>query len=142
MQNSSTTVHIVGEDLFNYCAHSWRGFAEAVLQVVSFTVLCFKWSVKKHCVANILQGIWMIFLYENNCNYNSYKFSYKSTLISFFSFRRNQKQESNIYQEGDLVTRNIYLFCFTIYFTGILNSKDFYKRIFLHVIPARIIVPC
>ena len=142
MQNSSTTVHIVGEDLFNYCTHSWRGFAGAVLQVVSFTVLYFKWSVKKHCVAKILQGIWKIFLYENNCNYNSYKFSYKSTLISFFSFRRNQKQESNIYQDGDLVTRNIYLFCFTIYFKGIPNSKDFYKRIFLHVIPARIIVPC
>ena len=33
--------------LFNYCAHSWRGFAKSVLPVVLFTVLWFKWSVKK-----------------------------------------------------------------------------------------------
>ena len=37
------------------CVHSWWGFAEGILQVVLFTVLCFKWSVKKHCVAKILK---------------------------------------------------------------------------------------
>ena len=34
---------------------SWRGFAEGVLQVVLFTVLCFNWSAKKQCVARIFQ---------------------------------------------------------------------------------------
>ena len=97
--------------LFNQCAHNWRGFAEGVLKVVFFTVLCFKWSVKKHCVAKILQGIWERFLYENNRNYNSYKFSYKFDFIPVLSFRRNQKQESNFQQVGDLVTRNISVFC-------------------------------
>ena len=42
---------------FNQRAHSWWGFTEGVLQVALFTALCFKWPVKKHCVAKILQGI-------------------------------------------------------------------------------------
>ena len=33
--------------LFKKCAHSWWGFAEGIRQVVSFTLLGFKWSVKK-----------------------------------------------------------------------------------------------
>ena len=42
------------------------------------TLLCFKWSVEKQCVAKILHGIWDIFLHENNGNYyNFYKFSCK-----------------------------------------------------------------
>ena len=39
----------------NYCG---------VLEVVLCTVLCFKWSVKKYCVAKILQGIWEWFLFD------------------------------------------------------------------------------
>ena len=42
-----------------------------------FAVLWFRWSVKRHCVAKISQGIWERFLYENNRNYNFYKFIYK-----------------------------------------------------------------
>ena len=76
MKSSSTNAHIVSEDL---------------LQVVLFTILCFKWSVKKHCVANILYGIWERFLHENNHNYNSYKFSHKFPFIPFLSFHRNRK---------------------------------------------------
>ena len=56
--------------LFNQYAHSWRGFAEGVLQIVLFTVLRFKSSVKKHCVANVLLAIWKTFLHENIRNYN------------------------------------------------------------------------
>ena len=40
--------------------------------------------------------------------------------------------------------RNISVFCLkrvTLYFKVILNSIDFYKGIFLHVIPVCIIVP-
>ena len=53
--------------LFNWCAHSWWGLAKGVLQVVLFLVLCFKWSMKNHCVTKIFQGIWKTFLYKNNC---------------------------------------------------------------------------
>ena len=103
------------------------------------------WSVTKHCVVKILQGIWERFLYENNRNYNSYKFSYKFTFIPCLSFHRNQKQASNFQQVGDLVTRNISVFCLqwvVLYFKGMTNSIDFYKRISLHVIPIRIKFPC
>ena len=103
--------------------------------------------MKKHFVAKILQGICGRFLYENNRNFHSYKFSYKFNFINsiFLSFHRNQKQESNFQQVGALVTRNSFAFCLqrvALYFKSIPNSIDFYKRIFLHVIPVRIIVPC
>ena len=88
----------------------WRGFPEGVLQVVLFTILWFKWSVKTHCAAKVLLVIWDIFLHENNCNYNSYRFSYKVALILFLSFLANQKQESGFQQVGGVVTRNISVF--------------------------------
>ena len=76
--------------LFNKCAYSWWGFFECVLQVALFTVLWFKWSVKKHHVAKILLPIWEKFLHENNLNYNSYRFNYKFAFILFFSFLTNK----------------------------------------------------
>ena len=100
--------------------------------------------MKKHCVAKVLLAIWEIFLHENNRNYNSYRFSYKFAFILFLSFLTNQKQESGFQQVGGLVTRNISVFCLypvTLYLKGMRNSVDFYKGIFLHVIPVRIIVP-
>ena len=45
---------------------------------------------------------------------------------------------------GSLVTRNISVFCLlqvALYFKAMPNSIDFYKGIFLHAIPVRIIVP-
>ena len=83
-------------------------------------------------------------LYENNRNYNSYRFSYKFAFILLLSFLTNQKQESGFQQVGGLVTRNIsgfYLYRVALYFKPMPNSIDFYKGIFLHVIPVRIIVP-
>ena len=50
--------------ILNWFAHSWRGFAEGVLQVVLFTILWFKWSVKEHCVAKVLLAVWEIFLHR------------------------------------------------------------------------------
>ena len=126
-------VHIVGED-----------FPREFWKFILFTVLCFKCWVKKHCAAKISQGIWERFLYENNRSYNSYKLSCKFTFILCLSFRRNQKPDSNFQQVGDLVTRNISVFCLKrvkLYFKGMPNSIDFYKRIFLHVIPAYVILP-
>ena len=67
--------------------------------------------MKKDCVAKVLLAIWEIFLHENNRNHNSYRFSYKSTLILFLSFLTNQKQESGFQQVGGLVRRNISAFC-------------------------------
>ena len=66
-------------------------WALGVIKVALFMVLSFKWSVNKHCVAKILLAAWDTLLYENNCNYDSCKFCYKSTFIPFLSFRRNQK---------------------------------------------------
>ena len=100
--------------------------------------------MKKYCVAKILKGIWERFLYEKYGNYNSYKFSYKSTFITLWSFHKNQKQESNFQQAGALVTRNSFAFCLQrvcLYFKYIPNSIGFYKRFFLDVTLACIIVP-
>ena len=62
----------------------------------------------------------------------------------FLSFLTNQKQESGFQQGGGLVTGNISVFCLwrvALYFKAMPNSIKFYKGIFLHVIPVRIIVP-
>ena len=86
-QNPCNWKIIIVQKLFNECAHSWQGFAEIILQVVLFTVLWLKWSLKKHCLAKVLLATWYIFLHENNCNHNSYKFGYKFAFIPILSFR-------------------------------------------------------
>ena len=101
--------------------------------------------MKKHCVAKVLQAIGKMFLHENNRNYNSYRFSDKSVFILFLSYLTNQKQESGFQQVGGLVTR--YISVFFIASCALLQrhvefNRLFYKGIFLHVIPVRIIVPC
>ena len=80
----------------------------------------------------------------NICNYHSYRFRYKFAFILFWSFLTNQKQESGFQQAGGLVARNISIFCLlqvALYLKAMPNSIDFYKRILLHVIPVRIVVP-
>ena len=65
-----------------------------------------------------------MFLHENNCKYNSYKFDYKFAFIPFLPFLRNQKQESNFYQIGGVVTGNVSAFCLkrvTLYFKAMPN---------------------
>ena len=81
-----------------------------IVEVGLLTVLYFKWSVKKH-FKKILQGILEINLFENNHKSNFYKFSYNFAYMSVLSFRRNQKQESNFQQVGDVVTRNSSVYC-------------------------------
>ena len=105
-----------------------------MIQVISEKTLCSKGFTSN------LRDI----LHQNNRNYNSYRFSYKFAFILFLSFLTNQKQESGFRQVGGLVTRNISAFCLyrvALYFKAMPNSIDFYKGIFLHVVPARIIVP-
>ena len=69
-----------------------------------------------------------------------------NSLISLFcSFLETKNKNLNFQQVGDLVTRNISVFRLwrvALCFKGMLNSMDFYKRIFLHDIPSRVIVPC
>ena len=60
-------------------------YSEDILQVVLFTVLWFKWSVKKHCLAKVLRAMLEMFLHENNCNHNSYKCSHKFVFTPIFS---------------------------------------------------------
>ena len=143
MESSSTNVHIVGENLV-------RAFYK--LFCLQLCVSSDQW--KKHTAAKILQRIWETFLYE--CNRNNIReitsliivtiipTNLKFAFITFLSFRRNQKQESNFQQVGGPLTRNLSAFCVywvALYFKGMPNAIDFYKRIFLSVIPARIIVP-
>ena len=87
-----TNVHIADKDLL-------REF----YKLLFLTVFCFEWSVKKHGVAKILKGIWQKFLYEKNRNCNSFKFSCKFIFIPFWSFHRNQNQQSSFQQVSDLV---------------------------------------
>ena len=52
--------------------------------------------------------------------------------------------ESNFKQVGGLVTRNVSVFCLywaVLCFKDMPNSIDFHERVFLHDVPARIIVP-
>ena len=63
-----------------------------ILQVVLFTILCFKRSAKEHLVSKILLAICVTFLYENSFNSNSLKFSYKLAFILFFSFIRTKNK--------------------------------------------------
>ena len=68
----------------------------------------------------------------------------KNSLLSSLFFLVNEKQESGLLHVCGLVMRNIFVFCLwrvALYFKVMPNSIDFYKRIFLHVIPVCIIVP-
>ena len=99
---------------------------------------------KKHYVAKVLLAIWELFLRKYNRSYNSYKINDKFAFILFLSFFTNQKQKSSFQQVGGLVMKIISVFCLyriALYFKAISNSINFYRGIFLHVIPVRIIVP-
>ena len=132
-ESSSTNVHKLGENLPRW-----------FYKLLYLRFFLFKWSMKKHYAAKVLFAIWQIFLHGNNRNCNSYQFSYKFDIIHFLFFLRNQKQESTFQQVGGLATINIsvlYLYRVALYFKAMPNSIGFYKGIFLHVIPVRIIVP-
>ena len=83
----------------------------------------------------------------NKCfNSNKFPLNAQNPFPLFSSFiLTNLKQESRFQKVGGLVTRNVSVFCLqqvTLYFKAMPNSIDFYKAIFLHVFPVRIIVPC
>ena len=73
-------------------------------------VLRFNWSLKE-AVAKVFLTIWNIFLRENKLTLIPGFLVRNSLLFFFFSFLRNQNQESIFYQLGGLVTRDISLSC-------------------------------
>ena len=68
--------------------HTCQGLAEDAQRVVISMLLLIEWSVKKHCVAKVLLAVLHIFLHENNCNYNCYKFILLTnfSLVTKFSY--------------------------------------------------------
>ena len=65
------------------CTQSWRGCADGVLHILQFTVFCFKLSVKKHCVAEVLLADWDIFFIFKiifNCDF----YNLDTNLLLFF----------------------------------------------------------
>ena len=124
---------MVGEDLLRACTGCF---------VYSFVISVI--SEKRNSVAKVLLAILEIFLRENNRNYDPYRFNYKFAFILFLPFLTNQKEESSFQQVGGLVRRIIPVFCLrrvAFYFKAMPNSIDFYKGIFLLLIPVRFIVP-
>ena len=95
--------------LFNKCTHSGQGFDEGVLQVALFTVLWFKWSVKKGSVAKVLLAIWEIILHENNRNQHSYRFITNLLLSSFCSFLQT-KNKNQVFSKLVVWYQEMFLF--------------------------------
>ena len=54
----------------------------------------------------------------------------------------NQKQETGFQHVGNLARNICFLVIASLNFTSHSKSIELFKRIFLHVISARIIVPC
>ena len=113
------------------------------LQVVLFTILWFKWSVKKHCLGQVLLATWEIFLHEKSRDSNSYRFSHKFFFYLLFIF--SYKPITRIGVSASWWSGNEKYFCFLfIASRALLQShaefNRLYKIIFLDVIPVRIIV--
>ena len=72
-----------------------------VLQVIS----------EKTCIAKISEGIWKRFLYENNCNYNSNKFSDKFYFSLVYLFVET-KDKNEIFSKLVIWQQEIFLFLF------------------------------
>ena len=107
--------------------------------------MCFNWSLKKHCVAKILQGIKERFLYENNRNYNSYSFSYKFALIPVIVFLEKAKTRAKTWTSCWSGNKKYFCCLFTANRALLLNYIEFNRlllKYFFHVIPTRFIVPC
>ena len=65
-----------------------------------------------------------------------------SLVFFFWSFIRHQKHESNFQEVRVSLMKNISVFWIVLSFRGMLNSIDFCKNIFLHVVSFRMIVSC
>ena len=92
-QSFLTNVPIVGEDLLR-----------AFLQIVLFTVFLLQAvSEKALCTKDFTSNL--IFLHENNCNYNSCRFSNNFAFILVFPLLQTKTRTR--FSAGGLVSRNI-----------------------------------
>ena len=66
-------------------------------------------------------------LYENGCNYKSYRLGYKFAFILFLVLLTNQKQESGFQQVDVFVIRMVFLFLF-IANRALLQSHPEFNR--------------
>ena len=116
---------IVGEDLLR-----------AFLQIVLFTVFLLQAvSEKTLCTKGFTSNL--IFLHENNCNYNSCRFSNNFAFILVFPLLQTKTRTSSQQVVWYLEIFLIFELCFK----AMRNSIDLYKGTFLHVIPVCIMVP-
>ena len=125
--------------LFNQCVHSWRGFAESIVQVVLFTILWFNWSVKKHCLAKVLLAIWETCLHEDN--YNSIKLTIitiiiiptnlVTNLVCFYPlFLLSYKPRTRIWFSASCWSGNEKYFCFLLIASrDLLQSHTEFNRL-------------
>ena len=81
-----------------------------------------------------------IFATENNCNYNCYKFLLTTFLFLFCPFIELNTRMTFLASSWS-PNKRYFCFFFTAIsgFKVILNSPDFYKGVFLNVIPVPII---
>ena len=134
MESFVTNVHIVGEDLL-------KAFYK--LFYLRFFILSDQW--KKRFVAKILEGNYGTFFCTKIILTTIPTSLVTNLLLYFFVLSKKPKIRINVQWVGGLVIRNISLFCLlqvALYFKVMTNSIDFYKTIFLHVIPVCIIVSC
>ena len=101
------------------------------------TILCFKWSVKEHCITRISIAIWQIFFMK--INFNSYKFRCRLAFIHLFCHFIETKNKNEIFRNMAVwLWEEFPLFCLNwvaLFFKYIPNSIDLYKTIFYHEIP-------
>ena len=126
---------MVVEKLSDYYTYSCQWFSEGILQVLwLFMILRFKWSVKENCVTKILLAICESFSYENDDNFNSYKFRYKLLLYPFCTFVWIKNKSQFLGSFLNFLNVN-FIFLFIMSCALLLRHVELNKLlIFLHII--------
>ena len=107
--------------------HSWRGFAEGVLQVVLLAILWYNWSMKKHCVAKILLAIWEYFYMKIIVTIIA---KYVVTNLFLSSFFISYKLKTRIWFSASWWSGNEKYFCFLfIASRALLQSHAEFNRL-------------
>ena len=111
--NTSEALRLICTYLVRICC--WRstscfdfGF---VIQAIS----------EKNFVATVLLAMREIFVYGNNCKYDSYKSGYKFAFIPFLSLLRNQKQKSDFQGVG----KKYFCFLFKVSYVLLQSHAEF-----------------
>ena len=102
-------------------------------------------DLQKLCIGCFIYSFVIHLICKRNADLvsNPYRISYKLFFIFFSFFLTKQKQDSGFQQVGRKIFVCLFVFCLrpvTLYFKAMPNSVDFYKGIFLHVIPVCVIL--